>query len=243
MKDIEKLFSDKLAHHEVVPPPGHWDALAETLQRKRRRQKAGYRWVAAVLLLIGAAVGFVRLGQPSAKSSLTQEVSEEKNITSESTTLPTESLARASADQSVMTHQIPVAVPNIRSVAPQTVEEIQPVVKERPIAVMPDIKEITQEPISSTPATAPRTLVVDASRYKKVKTDHLLPAASPAAVAPVTVIYQPNPSVLAKSNSLGQRIDKTLTFIGEHGIGFSELRSAKSNLMDKVFSKEKQAAD
>ena len=238
MNDIEKLFSEKITHHEVAPPPDAWDTLSETLRQNRRR-RMWYWSAAAVLLLLGATLSGILLMQPPTETTLTQLPT---NVPG-----PVEKVEPLPADTD---EAFPVAVKEMLRLPAAGLDEVSS--QERPVALVNErtvvksasvpVTETKEDAIESDHAsTSSQTLVVDASRYKNPTSDDTVSRAeSLPDPSSVTVIYQPNQSTLAKKNSLGQRIDKTLTFIEDHGLGFHELRSAKSNLLEKVFSKEKE---
>ena len=253
-KNIDKLFSEKLAHHEVVPPAATWETLAGALRQKRRKRRVGYWSVAAaVLLMVATTVLIVGLERES-----TVPVAQEQKPS------PEDSGSLAADKSSTVDHQVrtsepkPTSLPQRETSTPVVVSETSTL----PVTSPPEMKEparLEERLVTAPPALAEReiqetplptnekkstrqTYVVDASRYKKADTTTTQTAESDQP-SEVTVIYQPNPSALARKKSLGQRIDKTLTFIQDHGIGFSELRSAKSHLVDKVFSKDEPEAD
>ena len=249
MKDIEKLFSEKLSHHEVVPPTAAWETLAEALQQKRRQRRAGYRWVAAALLLLGTTTVLLIGLNPAPENALpvAQQpavvagplAADHAEPANDPAALPDKEIkpvAQRPASKRAPALEKPTApmVSSPRAEEPKHPEELP--VTTPPVLAERAVKGVPLLPQESAPTNP--TLVVDASRYKKADST-ADEATEPVRPAEVTVIYQPNPSTLAKKSSLGQRIDKTLTFIQDHGISFSELRSAKSDFINKVFSNEK----
>ena len=246
MKNIDKLFSEKLTHHEVTPPAVAWDTLAEALQRKRRKRRVGYWSVAATLLLIGTLTTFI-VGLDQEKEAV-MPISQESSVVA-SPLVADGQFPEEDQDNTLeqeitpVTHRsAPERVPSEKSTPPVASSPVvkEPTHLERPMTTPPVLAERNAVEVSlptREKKSANQTLVVDATRYKRADTvsDKETESVRPSEV---TVIYQPNPSTLAKRNSLGQRIDKTLTFIQDHGIGFSELRSAKSTLVNKVFSNQ-----
>ena len=244
MKNIEHLFSEKLKNHEVAPPAATWNALTDALQRNRRKQRMKYRLVAAVLLLMGATLALTlwmyRETAPPVAQDLPDTLSQPLaggplQVDNQSDTI--QNSAKLASKRSAP-KQLPVLKESATQATDLPVIRKSSLPEELPMAVPPSLSaekasEVVLPVNEEEPIT--RTFVVDASRYKKsaVNTTSEIRQTAPSKV---TVIYQPNPSALAKKNSLGEKIEKTLTFLENHGIGFSELRSAKSNLVDKVFS-------
>ena len=249
MNDIDKLIEEKLKSHEVAPPAATWETLAGALQQKRRQRRIGYWSAAAALLLVGAAailIVWLNQGKETAKP-VAQEPAVVSRPLATDETLPEDhpiatlgeekrSVAQPSTPEPVASSETPMP-----PVAQPPVKKKRARVEELPLTVPPVLAEKETEVLSASQQkpTQP-TLVVNASRYKKTDsvTEEQTASADPSEV---TVIYQPNPSTLAKKKSIGQQIGKTLTFIQNHGIGFSELRSAKSNLVNRVFSDNEPA--
>ena len=253
MKDIDKLIEEKLAQHEVVPPAAAWDALAAALQQKRRQRRIAFWWAAAALLVVGVSTILI-VGSDKDRDTGTPVVQEsplvprplalDQGPSTGVASVPDREVVPIS--QSLVSEQMS-AVESPTSAETNLLETSAPARSEAlPVTTPPVLTERTEPPVSaSARETKARktTWVVNASRYRKDTATQ--PPNEPTRPSEVTVIYQPNPSALAKKRSLGQRIDKTLTFIQDHGIGFSELRSAKSELVDKVLSREEpnQASD
>ena len=251
MNDLEKL-SEKLRNHTVTPPPGAWQTLAQGLQQKRRKRRAVYWWVAAAVLLLGVAISWIE----SDHQVLAPRVAQQDSI--DSVTVSKEALA---ADNQVVDKDIDIdseselesttETPNKHLSATPEVSDIEPslladelsikipspsplATTEKETVVIEEVKADFEQSTARQP-----TLIVEASRYRKSTPEKDTLQAEEEVVmrsSAVTVIYQPNPSTLAEKKSLGQKIDRTLTFLEEHGISYSELRSAKSDLVDKLFS-------
>lgn len=256
MNDIEKL-SEKLRNHTITPPPESWQTLAQGLHQKRRKKRIAYWWVAAAVLLLGVAITWIGLE----KQVLTPRVAQQ--VVADSITVSKEALIIDSQDviediginskgelklvtETLSKH--PSAVSEVSDVEPSLLSDELSIKIPSPSPLATGKKEtrvIEEVRVDSEQSTARQpTLIVEASRYRKLtpKIDTLQAGEEVMTRgSAVTVIYQPNPATLAEKKSLGQKIDRTLTFLEEHGIGYSELRLAKSDLVDKLFSgKESQ---
>jgi hypothetical protein len=58
--NIDKLFKEKLAKHQVMPPPKAWDKINNSLNRKKRRAMIAWRMAAGVALVGGLSWWFVQ---------------------------------------------------------------------------------------------------------------------------------------------------------------------------------------
>ena len=252
MNDIEKL-SEKLRNYTVKPPPEAWQTLAQGLHQKRRKKRVAYWWAAAAVVLLGVAITWLglenqnlvpRVAQQAVTDSVT--VSKEVLIVDNQVVTKDADIDSESELKSVTENpnKHPSAMPAVSDVEPSLLsDELSiKIPSPSPLAIgKKETRVIEGVRVDYEQSTARQpTLIVEASRYRKAapKTDTLQAEEEVMThgSAAVTVIYQPNPATLAEKKSLGQKIDRTLTFLEEHGIGYSELRSAKSDLVDKLFS-------
>ena len=246
MKDIDQQAKEQLPQYEVAPPPMVWDTLSDVLQQKRRRRRAGYWAVAAVLLVVGMLGVIALRWQPEKRSVITIQGKPALTPRLPASDEPTQADRLADLpDPNAVSTPLSALPPRTAPAEPKKAsgygepKEALGRVEDLPVVVPPVLAEAAKTKVVSVAEkkSDQPTLVVEASRYRKRDTT-AAQVAERAQPAEITVIYQPNPSALARKKSLGQQIGKTLTFIQDNGISFSELRSAKSALVDKLFSKE-----
>ena len=250
MNDIEKL-SEKLRNHTVTPPPEAWQTLAQGLHQKRRKKRVAYWRVAAAVMLLGVAITWLGLENQNLVSRVAQQVVTDSVAVSKELLIADNQVVTKDADidseselKSVTEtpNKHPSAMPAVSDVEPSLLSDELSIKIPSPSPLATGKKEtrvIEEVNIDSEQSTAQQpTLIVEASRYRKSTpgADTLQAEEEIVSGSAVTVIYQPNPATLAEKKSLGEKIDRTLTFLEEHGIGYSELRSAKSDLVDKLFS-------
>ena len=233
MNDIEKLLKDKLQHHSVTPPAEVWETLQDSLQQQQKK-KAGWWWIAASIALLATIGAFFYLNNYP-------------------TVLP-ESSGIANK---------PAVVEPIEPESPNSVTEFQDN-STTPIAMVqskPLQAELTE---SSTSAAVQTTgVVTKVERMKPVvrldvnsfevqtsSPKSLLQQKALIAVAEATVERTPTVTIIYKSGRGEVKEEKTtknplkkaasfLASIKENGVGFSELRSAKSEIISKAFSSKR----
>ena len=251
MNDIEKL-SEKLRNHTVAPPPVAWQTLAQGLHQKRRKKRVAYWWVAAAVALLGVAITWIGLENQNLVPRVAQQtVTDSVAVNKEALVADNQDVIEdididSKGELKLVTEtssKHPSAVSEVSEVEPSLLSDELSINIPSPSPLVAGKKEtrvIEEMKADSEQSTARQpTLIVEASRYRKSapKTDTLQAEEEVMTHgSAVTIIYQPNPATLAEKKSLGEKIDRTLTFLEEHGIGYSELRSAKSDLVDKLFS-------
>ena len=234
MNDLEKIFSDGLKHHEVVPPPEPWDQLAQRLQYQRRQRRAVYMSVAAAcLLFFTVGIGFYSQDTPP---SLAGSVPVKDSANSLRTT---KQVADIQVDKENLQPNALDGIDRVLSAEVATVTHLPTKssttaapLEIPPLKVPPVLAEQATADVAKVPRETPptRTLVVDASRYRKAEQDTSTSVASPS----VTIVYQPNPATLAQEESLSRKVTDALTQIKASKMSLGELRSAKDDLVDKV---------
>ena len=229
-----------------------WQTLAQGLHQKRRKKRVAYWWAAAAVLLLGVAITWLRLENQNlaprvAQQTVTDSINLNKElliadnqIVTKDADIDSESELKSVTENP---NKHPSAMPAVSDVEPSLLADELSIKIPSPSPLATGKKEtrvIEEVNIDSEQSTAQQpTLIVEASRYRKAALGADTLQAEEEVTnrkSAVTVIYQPNPATLAEKKSLGEKIDRTLTFLEEHGIGYSELRSAKSDLVDKLFS-------
>lgn len=236
MKDFDKIFSEKLYDHKTPPPADLWGAMDEALDHEQNKKKKIIFWrvAAAIALLLVAGTPFwvnqdtvspFQLSEENASSVesvqpiaprqqdvLALEESEVSREMEERGSKQTESVSESPAtfaEQYTQTKAAAVEETN-------TMEELTPEPKR---ALPPELEKInpTQPTLAELSSDQPATLAVLPQNPDRV-----------------TIIYSPG-EPLQKADK-GKPLE-VLADIKNTGISFAEIRSAKSELLAKVFNK------
>lgn len=237
MKEFDKIFSEKLYHHKTTPPADLWGAMDEALDREQNKKKKIVFWrvaAAIALLLVAGSLFWVNQDAPSPV-----QLSEENASSLESVqpVAPRQQDALASEEEREVSREMEERVPKQTesvSESPATiphqyaeakaetpkgatsVDEVSPVTNR---ALPPELEKINprQPTLAELSSDQPATL-----------------AALPQNSERVTIIYRPG-EPLEKAEK-GKPLE-VLADIKNTGITFAEIRSAKSELLAKVFNK------
>ncbi|MEM9671000.1 MAG: hypothetical protein ACFB15_27700 [Cyclobacteriaceae bacterium] len=237
MNDIEKLFKEKIQHYPVTPPAEVWETLQDSLQQQRQKKKAGWWWMAASIVLLATAGAFFYLNnQPTV-------LPESRGIANNPVVVqpvePLKSISPGSDTESEVNHTAPLATVQPKLLPVETTESSVAVVAQttrvinnpermRPVARL-DISPLEEENTSINPMLQPKNLIAIAK----------MPVES---TPTVTIIYKSGGEEVKEENTNKNPLTKAANFLAsikENGVGFSELRSAKSEIISKAFSSKR----
>ncbi len=250
MKDFDKIFSEKLYDHKSPPSSAVWDQLDAALEAEEQRKKKFIFWrvAAAVLLLIvaGGAFWFSRedskemMAVSPAQTEEKTSLQPEKQLSEDSSAKDVPSIPEQKADNSLALNQEKVAKPSERK--PLSAEK-EAVPQEN--TEMPQTAENTEEmQFMANENTADPELIskvnplelqpLDAASVEMLALDIQQPIIN----APVELIYKPGEvSPKHESNADRENALELLADLKNSGINLAEIRSAKSELLAKVFNK------
>ncbi|MGB3588683.1 MAG: hypothetical protein WBA23_19200 [Tunicatimonas sp.] len=229
MDDIEKLFKEKLAQHPVAPPPGVWEKLQQT-QVQEKKIGAWWWMAASIALLLLAGAAFIFTQQPPTTND-----------------------------------KVAIVLPKIQSKIPKLASEDmpKPLLKHTPetVAAIPQAEvlsptaTVSQVPASEKSQTRATQRLVSIDKIETTSPQEYQPKVNPlrpaARIADVSVQPKTAVTIIYKSGKVDNEaieepnrpLKKALTFfadIKEGGVGFSELRSAKSEIISKAFSSKRE---
>lgn len=235
MKDIEKLFKEKLKNHQVVPPAQSWEKLHEQLHAKQKKLTMLYWKIAAsILVFVGAVVvAYVYLGgdsQPSrvisdntvqqalpgTKREDTPSGKDNKAEERENISVEKQPAIEEEASDRIKKEKLPPAINAIRE------EKVDNETLPDPyfLAEVPKIQSATVHALATKEQAANLASVIPAPLHED----------NP----PIKIIYKG-----AKPQEKNSTLEKTLAFL-DHlkstPISFSELRQAKDELITRAFS-------
>ena len=242
MKDFDKVFSDKLYDYKSPPPTDLWNQLDNALivEQQKKRKVFFLRIAAAVsLLLVAGSLIWVnsdiQKGEDMAKvkpaiESIAQPDDNAKN-----------------ADQ-LANRDLQAQVEKPTSEEPNHAKQAQTLQAKKPQAAAPDNKmakpqlaKIKEEPKDNS--------ITDTS--EKTEIDPLVPESAqlipqqlatldseiPDIPMNVIIIYKPGQQNLSNKQTESTKPLELLADLKNSGISLSEIRSAKSDLLAKVFNK------
>jgi len=238
MKNFDHKFSEKLYSHKTSPPADLWDKLDSALDAERQEKTRNLYWrVAAavtLLLLIGSVVWFNIEGTTQTNIAMKSEEKVE----------PVQELIPEKHNA--------LALQEKMEDAPGLAQDYIPIDNE-PVPDEKDESNTNSHPIVSNKMLA-QTEKVDQNKDQVVLRNGLRPlkpigpdlpeierqvlatvTSLPKTSDPVTVIFKPG----NKPDKI-QEINKPLELLADlknSSISFSEIRSAKSELLAKVFNK------
>ncbi|MFP4340503.1 MAG: hypothetical protein ACLFQO_08670 [Cyclobacteriaceae bacterium] len=244
MKDIDKLFSDKLKHHQQSPPNFAWDKLETKLDAAHGRKRRVLVW------RIAAAVSLLLLGGVSLWYS-GMLVNESQPLAIEmATTITDQALPEAALP--LLPDHLRVAVQQAQKPAVSAQRKSKEEVSENLTAELQDREKATSQ------QDQPETLLAEAEALpdeklkeapdlleKIVPENDLSELSAPLAQleeprrvkSGITLIYKPGGAESIEKNA------SPLAFLDElknSGISIAEIRNAKSELLAKVFSKKEE---
>ncbi len=229
MDDIEKLFKEKLAQHPVVPPPGVWEKLQQT--QVQEKKKGAWWWIAAsVALLLLAGVAFIFTQQTTTSSDTV--AAELPRVQPEVPKLAAEDMPKPLLKRIPKTVE---SIPIVKVLSPTTAVSQTSAPERSQIEVTQHLASIDKVETTSPPEYQP-------------KLDQLPQAAQivDALVQPkttVTIIYKSGKAddeMIEETKKTFKKAFAFLADIKEGGLGFSELRSAKSEIISKAFSNKRE---
>jgi len=250
MKDFDKIFSEKLYDHKSPPPSAVWDQLDAALEAEEQRKKKFIFWrVAAAILLLIVAGGAFWFSHEDSKETMavspaqTEEntsLQPEKQLAQEYPAKDVPSVTEQKADNSLALNQEKVAKPSERKLLSAD-KEVVP--KEN--TEMPQTDENTEErqfladDNTDDPELISKVNPLELQTLEAASVEMLaLDMQQPMINAPVELIYKPGEvSPKNESNADRENALELLADLKNSGINLAEIRSAKSELLAKVFNK------
>lgn len=244
MKDIDKLFSDKLYNHKTPPPANLWDQMDGALEAEQRQKRKVLWWrVAAAVTFILMTSGLLWLQMDQDKTEIVAETTNQApELPMEQPEIDSEKIApMAQATEPADTE--PRNQP--KQIKEQTLESLKSdnttgsTQKEAGKETVPQLAEgrsvkdgNDQSELPEIKPLSPEPVQLESQRLALLETEV---AQSPSTV---TVIYKPGQKTQGrvKQQDLNKPIE-LLSDLKNNKISFSEIRSAKSDLLAKVFNK------
>jgi len=232
MNDIEKLFKDKLQHHPVTPPAEVWETLQSSLQQQQRKKRAGWWWMAASITLLATVGAFFYLNNQPTVLPKGSEIA--NNPAAVQPVEPIQSQSPSAEFQDDSTAPIATIRPQplsakaatpVSSVSMPSTYVVKKVERMQPITRL-ELNSLEETTLKSKPMLLQNSLVAVAQTP-----DEDTPT--------VTIIYKSGGGEVKEENTNKNPLAKAANFLAsikENGVGFSELRSAKSEIISKAFS-------
>lgn len=240
MKNFDHKFSEKLYNHKTSPPADLWEKLDGSLEAERNQKKRFLYW------RVAAAVTFLLLTTGVVWYNIDRTISIENTVVADYEEEPVQELAPEK--------------PNELAYEQQTGSSVNVTQEQKPVAVDPP-PVVEREQKSFSPASNPNDRLTagekvnptsdQAATDARIKVGLLEPvkpsllaverhesdytASLPITNAPVTIIFKPG----SKADKLPE-MNKPLELLADlknSSFSFSEIRSAKSELLAKVFDK------
>jgi hypothetical protein len=237
MKDFDKIFSEKLYQHKTPPPAELWDAMDEALEHEQNKKNKIIllRFAAAVALLLLA--GSLLWIKESAESPV--QLSEERQtspdrvepfLQQQPDALALEDInERMEEKEEPAARQVEILPENPSMIADQYV---QPSGESSDQTTAAEAKNTTPKKVL--PNKLEKINPIQPVLAESHKNKPVTLATLPVNPETVTIIFKPGKP---KHNAESAKPLEMLADIKNSGISFAEIRSAKSDLLAKVFNK------
>ncbi len=229
MKEIEKLFEEKLKHHQVTPPAGSWEKLHSQLHTPAKRSLAFYRKIAASVLLLLAAAVVVYLYLNKAVSPVTPDIA----VKQETQQIIPKADQPLAEEKEILT-KLPMAQQDQQSAKQQAV--LQKKSAGKPAGKTDaDDSYLVQKPwtkVSKVASQSFQELALKNDAASQAITD-ISPADALTSYQPVTIVYR---------DAKPEKTFGLFSYLKSANISLSELRQTKDELIDKAFSSKSQEA-
>lgn len=239
MEDFDKIFSEKLYNQKTAPPPDLWGAMDEALDREQRNKKKIIYWrVAAAVLLLMVAGGLLWINDNSATTptemSKVNEASPETVEELKPEQYDALALDRATdnplQDKEEQANHEATQTPDKSVKLVERVESEDADRADQPAIFQvknPDRGNVEKTELEKMQPIQPALAGLEADQPATL-------VFLPDYPETVTIIYKPGEG---KSEvEMGKPLEM-LADIKNSGISFAEIRSAKSELLAKVFLK------
>lgn len=241
MKDIEKLFEEKLKDHKVMPSPQSWDKLQQQMQGGTKKGMApvfSWRIAAAVALLLAAAF-LVR------DFNVNEKTQPATNLVQQQQTQQTErhqdgkSIAEVAKGDMLQESPQAAALPQPKEVQKtgSDMRKTDTPVQQQTVYKQAEVSQSEPQPVL---AHVPKVASQQLHRLNDVTDGQITVPSGPSFVAtsqkhmPVKIIYKGE--VLGEVENKDYRAFAFLDNLKGSGLSFSELRQAKDELVAKAFS-------
>ncbi len=252
-KNLDKLFEEKLSHHEIKPSQLAWERLENQLPKKQKEPKTYWWAAAAVILVLVASYSIFQSTDQTENGDFVADqntqVIEESNESSNTNVVIEE---EAEPDMVIETPEVkevenaPAPVTKkkedsstkpIQYLAVNTPEEKEEVQEE---AI--NNREIVEEPVRMT-FDVERPLIAEAPlEINVIETAESSVAETPneSTSYKLTIISDgikdtPNKNLIA---GLGKRVNQVEGFLGKAGQGLGDLQDKKDDFFNNLISKK-----
>ncbi len=258
---LDKLFGEKLSHHEVKPSQLAWERLESQLPKKEEKPKT-YWWAAAAAILVVFAS--YSLFQSSDQTNEPEFVAEQQELPTE-LQIAQDNTTEVSENESLaVKEETQEATPQVKMVEePKQKEDLNSSFlavndKKQDESKVENSGSVTEEIVEETPLetrpqrdeatffTIDRPLIAEATIEAPVNSSQSDNEA---------VVEEPEYKVTIISNgiteekdkkfiaSLGKTVTKVDGFLGKAGQSYGNLQDAKNNLFTNLISKREKVAD
>ena len=232
MNDIEKLFKENLAQHPVAPPLGVWEQLQQAQAADER--KRGWWWIAAsvALFLLLGSVFLLYYQSISPANPVATELRVEDDQKSVEEIRPT-----PLAEEKVTAKEQTTSPKKMESIPVKSEVRKTPKLK-LPVEVVKIKRPVTLAKLN---ATVPQAMESDLPKLVQALPDQAIAQTLGEESQSVTIIYKSGTAKKSEPNRPLEKAFAFLTNVKEGGVGFSELRSAKSEIISKAFSNKQES--
>lgn len=249
MKDIEQLFKEKLQQQAVSPPGDTWDKLEDAWQQKEHKKKGSWLWLAAsiALLLTLGTVFYMHYDQIQSNAPVAVELPDSSK-SGEQVAIDIPKAADGDTSEELTVRDTDSGLDQEVEVTkkiekPTISEELSPEMAQR--SSTPNEVEIPEPLAHIETMQLADAFSAEPSIIERPKPG-LLADASTDVKPKMTIIYKSGSSSASDEEEAETRnpLEKAVGFLNnikENGVGFSELRSAKSELLSKAFSNKREA--
>ncbi len=241
MKDIEKLFEEKLKHHQVSPAPQSWDRLQQQMQGKyKKRAIPMFAWQAAAVVVLLAGASLIR-------HFYVQQTQSSGNVAQQQVHLPKEA-EQDTGSTRVYSHDSPQKpTPPVAQWQPEEVTKAKHKKLEQVVRAQQSFSqqqasrapsEVRPEAVAL-PGEVPQVASQQVHRFTATADEASARMAEPSFVAiterhmPITITYKADPM---EEKGQDRKVFAFLDNLKSSNISFSELRQAKDDLVAKAFS-------
>ncbi|MEO0330661.1 MAG: hypothetical protein AAF223_03100, partial [Bacteroidota bacterium] len=213
-------------------PPGVWKQLQQAQAAEER--KGGWWWVAAsvALFLLLGSVFLINYQSVSPANSIATELKVKKDQKA------VEEVSPVPSAEEEMVVKAQVTPPKQIESLPVKNEVGKSTELKLPMELVKIKRPVTLAKLNS---TIPKTTKSDLPKLVQASPDQLIAQTSDEANQSLTIIYKSGATKKSASNRPLEKAFAFLNNVKERGVGFSELRSAKSEIIYKAFSNKQES--
>ena len=248
MNHLDKIFNNKLKHHKTDPPDNLWDKIDTALEENNRKKKAFMYWkvAAAIVLILSAGVGIYQFNGQNGSTQLADTTQLDESFQNESKGLNSQrGPSPKQLEETVKDIDPPIVTRKVETTKGENLGQTQGlenINNESKLDIYanesPSEDAKNELILQLTQIDKVKPMNIDTSTFSSFELLASLENLSPVSL-PITVIYKPGSAqntVAADQNDTTNPL-ALLAELKSSGLGFTEIRSAKSALIAKVFSK------